>query len=197
MNRTRTRAKSRWQSPRRLTSAFAAFAALAALGASGCGSSGPDVAASSPRQQADSSSAPAAADAGAVQAVRYGGVEFNVPSDWPVYDLAADPSTCVRFDVHAVYLGHPGPDMDCPAAISGHAASILVEPLAGAANLDKADIGVPGPNGLAVEVDPGAGVENQLRAALPAVGLAVTVTFEGADTAAAHEILQSFHVVTP
>ena len=172
------------------------FAGLVAVAAVGCGSSGPDVGASAPRQQADNSSADDA-NAGAVQTVRYGSVEFTVPADWPVYDLGADPTTCVRFDVHAVYVGHPGPDMECPATINGHAASILVEPLAGAAGLDQADIGVPGPNGLAVEVDPGAGVENQLRAALPTVGLAVTVTFEESDAARAHEILESFRMVTP
>jgi hypothetical protein len=172
------------------------FAALVAVAAFGCGSSGPDVGASAPRQQEENSAADDA-NAGAVQAVRYGGVEFTVPAAWPVYDLGADPRMCVRFDVHAVYLGHPGPDMECPATVNGHAASILVEPLAGAANLDQADIGVPGPNGLAVEVDPGAGVENQLRAALPTVGLAVTVTFEDSDAAPAHQILESFREVTP
>ena len=45
----------------------------------------------------------------------------RVPGDWPVFDLAADPSTCVRFDVHAVYLGHPGADMNCPAGLVGRA----------------------------------------------------------------------------
>jgi hypothetical protein len=188
MDRTRTRMNPRWLTP--------ALAALMAFVAFGCGSSGPDVSARSAPRQADSSSTADDANAGAVQAVRYGNVEFTVPAGWPVYDLGADPSTCVRFDVHAVYLGHPGPDMECPATINGHAASILVEPLDGAANLDKAHIGVPGPNGLAVEVDPGAGVENQLRAALPTVGLAVTVTFEDS-AASAHQIIESFHVVTP
>ena len=119
-----------------------------------------------------------------------------MPADWPVYDLAADPSICVRFDVHAVYLGHPGADMECPATIFGHAASLLVEPLDGAANLDAADVGVPGPNGLAVEVDPAAGVENQLRATLPTAGLAVTVTYEDSP-ASAHQIMESFHWATP
>ena len=50
-------------------------------------------------------------DANGVRTVSYHGVEFDVPAEWPVYDLAADPTTCVRFDQHAVYLGHPGADM--------------------------------------------------------------------------------------
>jgi hypothetical protein len=190
-----TRTNTRWPIHARLVPAFAAVVAFVALAASACGSSGADLSSRSAPRQTDSSAVDNGS-AGAVQTVRYGGVEFTVPADWPVYDLAADPSTCVRFDVNAVYVGHPGADMQCPATINGHAASVLVEPLDGAANLDKANIGVPGPNGLAVEVDPGAGVENQIRAALPTVGLAVTVTFEDS-AASAHHILESFHLVAP
>ena len=42
------------------------------------------------------------------QVVRYRGLELRVPTGWPVHDLAANPSTCVRLDVHAVYLGLAG-----------------------------------------------------------------------------------------
>ena len=52
-----------------------------------------------------------------VRTVTYHGVAVRRPGGWPVYDLAADPSTCVRFDVNAVYLGHPGADMACPAEV--------------------------------------------------------------------------------
>ncbi len=191
----RTRMNPRWLTPRRLTLAFAALVAFAAFG---CGSSGPDVSARSAPRQAVSSPAPDNANdnSGGVQTVRYRDVEFTVPAGWPVYDLEADPSTCVRFDVHAVYLGHPGADMQCPATVNGHAASVLVEPLDGAAKLSTADVGATEVNGLAVEVDPAAAVESQLRAALPTAGVAVTVTFEDSD-AAAQQILQSFHAVTP
>lgn len=183
------------RNPRSLTAAFAALVAFAAFG---CGGSGPDVSARSAPRQADSSPAPDNTNdnAGGAQTVRYRDVEFTVPAGWPVYDLEADPSTCVRFDVHAVYLGHPGADMRCPATVNGHAASVLVEPLDGAANLSTADAGATDVNGLAVEVDPAAGVESQLRAALPTAGVAVTVTFEDSD-APAQQILQSFRAVTP
>ena len=63
-----------------------------------------------------------------MRTVAYHGLEFDVPGSWPVYDLDADPSTCVRFDVNAVYLGHPGADMQCPAGIVGRADAVLVEP---------------------------------------------------------------------
>ena len=42
-----------------------------------------------------------------------------VPSGEIVAWSLLNPSTCVRFDVHAVYLGHPGADMACPAGIIG------------------------------------------------------------------------------
>ena len=108
--------RTRWLTPM--------LAALVALVAFGCGSSGPEVSAGNAPRQADESSAPDAADGGTTQVVRYRNVEFTVPADWPIYDLEADPSTCVRFDVHAVYLGHPGADMRCPASVNGHAASV-------------------------------------------------------------------------
>jgi hypothetical protein len=169
---------------------------LVAWVAVGCGSAGPEVGARSALRQADSNVAPADSDAGATQVVRFRDVEFTVPAVWPVYDLEADPTTCVRFDVHAVYLGHPGADMQCPATVNGHAAAVLVEPLDGAANLPTDTVSAAAVNGLAVDTDPAATVEGQLRASLPTVGLAVTLTFDDSE-AAAQAILQSFRQVTP
>ncbi len=60
--------------------------------------------------------------------VRYHGHAVAVPPSWPVYDLARHPRTCVRFDRHAVYLGVPGAQQDCPAHAAGHASSMLLEP---------------------------------------------------------------------
>ena len=113
-----------------------------------------------------------------------------------MYDLETDPTTCVRFDVHAVYLGHPGADMQCPATVNGHAAAVLVEPLDGAANLPTDTVSASAVNGLAVDTDPAAAVEGQVRAALPTVGLAVTLTFDDSEVGA-QGILQSFRPVTP
>jgi Domain of unknown function (DUF1906) len=47
--------------------------------------------------------------------VSYDGISLAVPQSWPVLDLARHPSACPRLDVHAVYLGVPGPDPSCPA----------------------------------------------------------------------------------
>ena len=60
--------------------------------------------------------------------VRYAGVSVRVPSSWPVYDLARDPSRCVRLDVHAVYLGSPGADQQCPAHLVGRTEAVVISP---------------------------------------------------------------------
>src|SRR5829696_87783 len=100
---------------------------------------------------ATATGAAAASGGAAVQEVRYGGYEIEVPASWPVYDLAEDPSTCVRFDRHAVYLGRPSPDQRCPAHAVGRSEAVLVEPRTEAAPSDDA------PSELRVEV-PSAGV---------------------------------------
>ncbi|MFD0639387.1 hypothetical protein ACFQ9X_55220 [Catenulispora yoronensis] len=43
-----------------------------------------------------------------------------------MHDLAAEPHTCMRYDRHAVYLGDPGPDQDCPAVAVGRAATVRI-----------------------------------------------------------------------
>jgi hypothetical protein len=61
--------------------------------------------------------------------VSYLGRVFPVPYSWQVIDLSARPSTCVRFDMHAVYLGHPGADEDCPArGVGRRTGALLIEP---------------------------------------------------------------------
>jgi hypothetical protein len=62
------------------------------------------------------------------KAVSYRGYHVAVPASWPVYDLARWPTTCVRVDVHAVYLGHPGRSQRCPAHLVGRTTALLLEP---------------------------------------------------------------------
>ncbi len=74
--------------------------------------------------------APAGALAAApTKVVRYRGYSLAVPESWPVYRLDTAPTTCVRFNRHAVYLGRPGADQRCPAHAAGRTEAILVEPL--------------------------------------------------------------------
>ena len=60
--------------------------------------------------------------------VSYLGYKFQVPGSWQVVNLAAHPTTCVRFDQHALYLGTPGANQDCPATLVGHTEALLVQP---------------------------------------------------------------------
>lgn len=84
--------------------------------------------------------APAAsAGPGSAGTVGYRGLTLHVPTSWPVYDLTRDPTRCVRFDEHAVYLGHPGTDQRCPARAVGHTTAVLLEPYDAAARAHVAD----------------------------------------------------------
>ncbi|MGH6654126.1 MAG: glycoside hydrolase domain-containing protein [Actinocrinis sp.] len=63
------------------------------------------------------------------QTVTYLGRDYVVPYSWPVVNLAEYPATCVRFDVHAVYLGAPSAEQDCPArGVGRRTGALLIEP---------------------------------------------------------------------
>src|SRR5262249_17840897 len=61
--------------------------------------------------------------------VSYRGYELHVPGHWPVIDLTARPTECVRFDRNAVYLGKPGADQRCQAGRGPDADAVLLEPV--------------------------------------------------------------------
>jgi hypothetical protein len=67
--------------------------------------------------------ATSAADA---KRVHYRGQVVEVPKSWPVYNLANDPSRCVRLDRRAVYLGRPGANQHCPAHVVGRRKAIVI-----------------------------------------------------------------------
>jgi hypothetical protein len=69
-----------------------------------------------------------------MRTVVYEGYEFQVPASWPVYRLDEHPQTCVRYDVHAVYLGTPGTDMRCAAGLVGQTQTVSFIPGKGAAS---------------------------------------------------------------
>jgi Domain of unknown function (DUF1906) len=62
--------------------------------------------------------------------VRYRGVQLRVPASWPVFHLGARSTVCVRFNRHAVYLGTPGSNQNCPQQAIGRTEAILVSPAA-------------------------------------------------------------------
>lgn len=82
-----------------------------------------------------SGSAFAAAPAtAALRTVRYRGYVVRIPRSWPVFNLARDPATCVRFNRHALYLGVPSPTERCPAKAVGRTEAILIAPLSSASS---------------------------------------------------------------
>ena len=73
------------------------------------------------------------AAAGTLKTVRYRGYELRVPSSWPVFRLGSNPTACVRFNRHAVYLGRPSAHQRCPAHAVGRTEAVLLAPAAPAA----------------------------------------------------------------
>ena len=106
-------------------STVAAALVIGALSAALCAAA-PDAAST----RFASASAAAAADSPLHEkTVSYLGRDFPVPYSWQVIDLTAYPATCVRFDMHAVYLGHPGADQNCPArGVGRRTGALLIEP---------------------------------------------------------------------
>jgi hypothetical protein len=109
----------------------------------------------------------------ATKVIRYHGYRLVVPAAWPVFNLAADPTVCVRFNRHAVYLGEPSSRQRCPAHAVGRTEAVLVEPLA------AHSAGAPGGAAPALPQDrraqPRNGSSTQL--AVPSAGVLVTATW--------------------
>ena len=160
-------------------------ASVALLAAAGCGSGGGDASVRSGHGAV--AAAAGEVDAAGMRTVAYHGLEFDVPGSWPVYDLDADPSTCVRFDVNAVYLGHPGADMQCPAGIVGRADAVLVEPGVGSPDA----VSVESVNGLEAQVVDAGAVSSEVAAVFPTAGVSATLTYRDSD-AAVRQILSTF-----
>jgi hypothetical protein len=113
----------------RLSARVLRWGLIAGTAAAAAGlSSPPALAAAGLRSTA--ASAPAAAP-GALKFVTYLGYRFAVPASWPVIRTSAASATCVRFDRHAIYLGDPGRDQDCPPGLLGTTEAVLVQPAAG------------------------------------------------------------------
>jgi hypothetical protein len=126
------------------------------------------------------------------KSVEYSGVRFQVPGDWPVYDLAKDPTRCVRFDQHAVYLGHAGANQKCPAQLVGRTDAVQVEPIDAVSQNTTSTATAPSTiNGLSVHLDPNSAITRNLVASFDDLGLVATVTFRQSD-ALAQKILGTF-----
>ncbi len=131
------------------------------------------------------------------KSVTFSGVTFQVPNGWPVYDLRTDPTRCVRFDVHAVYLGSQGPDPACPARALGKTDAIQVEaqnPQTASRVLPSTDTQII--NGEPALIEPHGEASHNLVASFPDLGLVLTITY-GSTASMAQRVLQTVHPVGP
>jgi hypothetical protein len=133
------------------------------------------------------------AESAGTKTVVYQGYEFKVPASWPVYRLDEHPQTCVRYDVHAVYLGNPSPDMQCPARLVGRTQTVsfipggvTAGPAAGVTELQQ----LPAVHGTVMQ----SAVQHQLQVTLGAAtpGATVLGTY-GTDPAAVEQVLSTLH----
>jgi hypothetical protein len=117
--------------------------------------------------------------------VRFAGYTINVPASWPVYRLDRDPSRCIRYDRHAVYLGQPGANQDCPAHLVGRTTTISIQAtglIAGPASSVAAPVGTGAAIGALPQVG-GSVMRNaqdqEMGTSLANPGLSVTGTYTG------------------
>lgn len=115
-----------------------------------------------------------ASAAPATREVSYHGYRLSVPASWQVVDLSLHPETCVRTDQHAVYLGTPGRDQQCPAHAVGRSESLVIQPLDAVAG--DADLEVLGSQDV-VPDEVTRTVSQELEYAVPAAGVAVSATY--------------------
>lgn len=116
--------------------------------------------------------------------VTYAGISVRVPATWPVYDLAAAPQTCVRYDVNAVYLGHPGADQDCPAHAMGRADTLSVEPAA-APRSRAVNAGAPADSGGVADGSDGGDAATEMMLSRHVGAAQLTASYADDDTEAA------------
>jgi hypothetical protein len=123
--------------------------------------------------------------------VHFNGVAFEVPADWPVYDLVGDPHRCARFDRHAVYLGPQGASASCPSRLVGRTDAVQIEALDANEEqqlLPTASTEVA--NGLQMFVQPAAETTRSITAEYPQLRVVMTVTFLN-EAGRAEQILHS------
>jgi hypothetical protein len=152
--------------PRALRRATAAAAAGLALGLAGIVPASAAIAGAGP----------------AMRLVTYHGYQIRVPASWPVYNLAADPARCVLFSRHAVYLGTPGANQQCPARAYGRTEAVLVQPAASATEIPPGTVVLSAgtaamPTALPGVATAAAARSHAFQVAAPGPGVLVTGTY--------------------
>jgi glycoside hydrolase-like protein len=135
------------------------------------------------------------------RSVAFDGVRLSVPASWPVISFSKHPDACPRLDVHAVYLGTPGPNPICPAGLVGKTNAVMIGPgSAGAAPTDGsarsiAHNGAKARNSISriMRTSPNWTVTRTITDVVPRTGTQVTISF-GADRSLALAIQRTLEV---
>jgi Domain of unknown function (DUF1906) len=122
--------------------------------------------------------------------VSFDGVSVRVPASWPVVNLARRPRACPELDVHAVYLGAPGPDPECPASLAGRTTAVQLEPVSSASPDLRLATRHATVDGRAVLSNTDALVTHQLIDIVPSARVEISISY-GASGAAARSIEKS------
>jgi Domain of unknown function (DUF1906) len=121
--------------------------------------------------------------------VTFHGYKIEVPESWPVVDLSRNPSACVRFDVHAVYLGHPGSSQSCPAKVLGRTEALLVEPIDKASKARVRADTVWAPAGMAAVSGVPSNTSHEITVGVSQAGVLVTGSY-GTDRGTLEEVVE-------
>lgn len=116
--------------------------------------------------------------------VEYRGLRVPVPAGWEVHRLDRHPSRCVRYDRHAVYLGRPGPQPDCPARAVGRTEAVHIQP-AGGGRSARTVVHADKLASLTVRRT----ADHETRLTLPEAGVTITGVY-GSDPEALQRILR-------
>jgi Domain of unknown function (DUF1906) len=165
---------------RTVLSAVASGAVIALPCAALASASGPRAVENSSRDTAVTTSAADTTKATPDQTISYHGYQLRVPASWPVYHLGHDPSRCVLFNRHAVYLGRPGTNQRCPAHAFGKTEAVLVQPMGSAGNLPAGTVTERGRRAGSWSAGPlaaGNATAHIMRLAWPAADVLVTATY--------------------
>jgi len=125
--------------------------------------------------------ASAASSSGTYQVIDYHGYEIQVPASWPVYNLTADPTRCVLFNRHAVYLGTPGADQRCPARAFGRTGAVLVQPVQTSVPPGTVKLG-PDTASFSAALPASDTTSHLVQVAAPGPGVLVTATYGSDET---------------
>jgi hypothetical protein len=109
--------------------------------------------------------------------VSFDGVSLRVPGSWPVINLARHPRACPRLNVHAVYLGQPGPDPTCPADLQGRTTAVTLQRVATAGPDLRQATRATVLGGRTARTNPDATVTHSIVDILPSADVEVSLSY--------------------